>query len=82
MNYRAVLLTHPGAAMLRGTRLAFGPNTLRLMQWVCAKFLAVGFSETDAAAAGATIFNYTMGCLLAEVLPGQEIEASVYSWED
>ena len=81
LNFRAVLLRHPGAAVLRGTRLAIGPNTLRLMEWVCSKLLAAGFSETEAGAAGATIINYTVGCVLGEVLPTQEIEAAGYTWD-
>jgi AcrR family transcriptional regulator len=81
LNFRAVLLNHKGAAALRGGRLAIGPNTLRLMEWVCSKLLAAGFSEDEAAAAAATVFNYTVGCVLGEVLPTEEIEASGYTWE-
>jgi AcrR family transcriptional regulator len=81
LNFRSVLRRHPGAAVLRGTRLAIGPNTLRLMECVCSKLLAAGFSETEAGAAGATIINYTVGCVLGEVLPTQEIEAAGYTWD-
>lgn len=81
LNFRAVLLRHRGAAVLRGTRLAIGPNTLRLMEWVCSKLLEAGFSEADAAAAGATVINYTVGCVLGEVMPTAEIEASGYTWD-
>lgn len=81
MNLRAVLMSHRNAAVLRGTRLAIGPNTLRVMEYVCSRLLAAGFSEDDAGAAGATVFNYTIGCVLGEVLPAAEIEASGYTWE-
>jgi AcrR family transcriptional regulator len=81
LNFRAVLRRHKGAAELRGTRLAIGPNTLRLMEWVVSRSLAAGFSETDAAAASATIFNYTVGCVLAETMPTLEIEAAGYTWD-
>jgi TetR/AcrR family transcriptional regulator, tetracycline repressor protein len=81
LNFRAVLLAHRNLAVLRGTRLAIGPNTLRLMEFVCSRLLAAGFSEAEAAAAGATIINYTVGCVLGEVMPTAEIEASGYSWE-
>jgi AcrR family transcriptional regulator len=81
LNFRAVLLRHRNVAVLRGTRLAIGPNTLRMMEFVCSRLLEAGFSETDAAAAGATVINYTVGCVLAEVLPTAEIEASGYTWE-
>lgn len=81
MNMRAVLMSHRNAAVLRGTRLAIGPNTLRVMEYVCSRLLASGFSEDDAGAAAATIFNYTIGCVLGEVLPNAEIEASGYTWE-
>jgi AcrR family transcriptional regulator len=82
LNFRAVLMRHRNAAVLRGTRLAIGPNTLRLMEYVCSTLLAAGFSEADAAAAGATIINYTVGCVLGEVMPASEIEASGYTWEE
>ncbi len=82
LNLRAVLLGHRNAAVLRGTRLAIGPNTLRVMEYVCATLIAAGFSEDDAGAAGATIFNYTIGCVLGEVLPTSEIEASGYTWDE
>ena len=81
MNLRAVLMSHRNAAVLRGTRLAIGPNTLRVMEFVCARLLEAGFSEDEAGAAGATIFNYTIGCVLGEVLPAAEMEASGYTWE-
>ncbi len=81
LNFRAVLLKHRTAAVLRGTRLAIGPNTLRLMEYVCSTLLGAGFSETEAAAAGATLINYTVGCVLGEVMPTAEIEASGYTWE-
>ena len=81
LNFRAVLLGHRNAAVLRGTRLAIGPNTLRLMEYVCARLLEAGFPEEEAAAAGATVINYTVGCVLGEVLPTSEIEASGYTWE-
>jgi TetR/AcrR family transcriptional regulator, tetracycline repressor protein len=81
LNLRSVLLRHKGAAVLRGGRLAVGPNTLRLMEWVCARLLAAGFGENEAAAAGATIFNYTIGCVLGEALPTAEMEAAGYTWE-
>jgi AcrR family transcriptional regulator len=82
LNFRAVLLAHKGAAVLRGGRLAIGPNTLRMMEWVCSRLLEAGFSQSDTAAAGATIFNYTIGSVLGEVLPSAEIEASGYSWPE
>jgi AcrR family transcriptional regulator len=81
LNFRAVLRRHKGAAELRGTRLALGPNTLRMMEWVVARSLAEGFSDADAAAASATIFNYTIGCVLAETMPTAEVEAAGYTWE-
>jgi AcrR family transcriptional regulator len=81
LNFRAVLLSHKNLAVLRGTRLALGPNTLRLMEFVCARLLEAGFSETEAAAAGATVINYTVGCVLGEVLPAAGIEESGYTWE-
>jgi AcrR family transcriptional regulator len=81
LNFRAVLLAHRNLAVLRGTRLAIGPNTLRLMEFVCSRLLEAGFSEAEAAAAGATIINYTVGCVLGEVMPTAEIEASGYTWE-
>jgi TetR/AcrR family transcriptional regulator, tetracycline repressor protein len=81
LNFRAVLLRHKGAAVLRGGRLAIGPNTLRLMEWVVTSLLRAGFTETEAAASAATVFNYTIGCVLGEVLPTMEIEASGYTWE-
>lgn len=82
LNFRGVLLKHRTAAVLRGTRLAIGPNTLRLMEYVCSTLLEAGFSETDAAAAGATVINYTVGCVLGEVMPTAEIEASGYTWSE
>jgi AcrR family transcriptional regulator len=81
LNLRSVLLGHKGAAMLRGSRLAIGPNTLRLMEWVCSRLLAAGFSESQTAASAATIFNYTIGSVLGEVLPTMELEESGYTWE-
>ncbi len=82
LNFRAVLRRHKGAAELRGTRLAIGPNTLRMMEWVVSTSLAAGFSESGAALASATIFNYTIGCVLAETMPTEEIEAAGYTWEE
>jgi AcrR family transcriptional regulator len=82
LNFRAVLLLHPNTALLRGSRLAIGPNTLRMMEWVCAMLLDEGFSESDAADAGATVVNYTVGCVLAELLPTHEIEAAGYTWPE
>lgn len=82
LSFRAVLLRHRSAALLRGTRLAIGPNTLRLMEWVCAKLLAAGFSEEDAADAGATVINYTVGVALGEVLPAAQVEEAGYTWEE
>jgi AcrR family transcriptional regulator len=82
LNFRAVLLKHHSAAMLRGTRLAIGPNTLRLMEWVCAKLLASGFLEQDAADVAATVINYTVGSVLGEVLPTAQIEQAGYTWQE
>lgn len=82
LNFRAVLLRHRNAALLRGSRLAIGPNTLRLMEWVCAMLLDAGFSEAEAADAAATVVNYTVGCVLAELLPAHEIEAAGYTWPE
>jgi hypothetical protein len=81
LNFRTVLLSHKNLAVLRGTRLAIGPNTLRLMEFVCSRLIEAGFSETEAAAAGATVINYTVGCVLGEVLPAAGIEAAGYTWE-
>jgi AcrR family transcriptional regulator len=81
VSFRAVLRRHPGAAVLRGTRLAIGPNTLRLMEAAGSRLLDAGFSEEEAAASAATVINYTVGAVLAEVMPTLEIEAAGYSWE-
>ncbi len=81
LSFRAMLHRHPGAAVLRGTRLALGPNTLRIMNWSCSSLLEAGFSEEEAAASAATVINYTVGSVLAEVMPTLEVEASGYSWE-
>jgi TetR/AcrR family transcriptional regulator, tetracycline repressor protein len=81
LNFRAVLMGHRDAAVLHGSRMAIGPNTLRLMEFVCTKLLDAGFSEEEAAAAGATVINYTVGCVLGEVMPTSALEASGYTWE-
>jgi AcrR family transcriptional regulator len=81
-NVRAVLLRHRDAALLRGTRLAIGPNTLRVMEWVCARLLDAGFSEEDAADVAATVFNYTIGSVLGEVLPAHQLEQAGYTWDE
>jgi AcrR family transcriptional regulator len=81
-NVRAVLLRHRDAALLRGTRLAIGPNTLRVMEWVCSRLLDAGFSEEDAADVAATIFNYTIGSVLGEVLPAHQVEQAGYTWDE
>jgi AcrR family transcriptional regulator len=79
LSFRAALRGHPKAAVLRGTRMAIGPNTLRMMDWICTRLLAAGFSEEDASAASVTLVNYTVGCVLGDVLPAQEIEAAGYT---
>ena len=82
INFRSVLMRHPNAALLRGGRLAIGPNTLRMMEWVCSMLLEAGFSEPEAADAGATVINYTIGTVLAEILPTHQIEAAGYTWDE
>ncbi len=82
LSFRSVMLRHPGMAVLRGTRLAIGPNTLRLMEAVCSRLLVAGFSEENAAAAAATVINYTVGSVLGEVMPTLHIEAAGYSWDE
>lgn len=81
LSLRTVMLRHPGAAILRGTRLAIGPNTLRLMEAACSRLLEAGFSDEEAAAAAATVVNFTVGSVLGEVMPTLHIEAAGYSWE-
>jgi AcrR family transcriptional regulator len=81
LNFRSVLMSHRDAAVLHGSRMAIGPNTLRLMEYVCSKLLDAGFTEEEAAAAGATVINYTVGCVLGEVMPTSALEASGYTWE-
>lgn len=81
MDLRRVLMSHRDAAVLHGSRMAIGPNALSRMEYLCSTLLAAGFSEEEAAAAGATIINYTVGSVLGEVMPTSALEASGYSWD-
>ncbi len=81
MDLRRVLMSHRDAAVLHGSRMAIGPNALSRMEYLCSTLLAAGFSEEEAAAAGATIINYTVGSVLGEVMPTSALEASGYTWD-
>ncbi len=81
LNMRAVLMSHRDAALLHGSRMAMGPNTLHRMEFLCSTLIAAGFSEEQAAAAGATVINYTVGSVLGEIMPTSALEASGYSWD-
>ena len=81
LNLRAVLMRHRDAAILHGSRMAIGPNALGRMEYLCSTLIAAGFSEEQAAAAGATVINYTVGSVLGEIMPTSALEASGYTWE-
>jgi AcrR family transcriptional regulator len=81
LNLRAVLKRHRDAAVLHGSRMAIGPNALDRMEYMCSTLIASGFSRDTAAAAAATVINYTVGSVLGEVMPTSALEASGYSWE-
>ncbi len=51
------------------------------MDFVCTTLLDAGFTTEQAAAAAATVINYTVGSAVAEVLPTAELEAAGYRWE-
>ncbi len=81
VNLRSVLMGHRDAAVLHGERMAIGPNALARMEYMCSKLLASGFSEDQAAAAAATVINYTVGSVLGEAMPTAALRASGYTWE-
>jgi len=81
MNLRAVLMRHRDAAVLHGSRMAIGPNSLDRMEYMCSTLIASGFSREQAAAAAATVVNYTVGSVLGEVMPTSALEASGYTWQ-
>ena len=80
-NLRKVLMSHRDAAMLHGERMAIGPNALARMEYMCSKLIASGFSEEQAAAAAATVINYTVGSVLGEAMPTAALQASGYTWQ-
>jgi AcrR family transcriptional regulator len=81
VNLRSVLMSHRDAAMLHGERMAIGPNALARMEYMCSKLIASSFAEDEAAAAAATVINYTVGSVLGEAMPTAALLASGYTWE-
>jgi AcrR family transcriptional regulator len=81
LDLRRVLLSHRDAALLHGSRMAIGPNALARMEYLCSTLIAAGFAEEAAAAAAATLINYTVGSVLGEVMPTSALEASGYTWQ-
>lgn len=81
LGLRTVLMSHRDAALLHGSRMAIGPNALTRMEFMCSTLIEQGFSEEQAAAAAATIVNYTVGSVLGELMPTSALEASGYTWE-
>ena len=81
MDLRRVLISHRDAAVLHGSRMAIGPNALSRMEYLCSHPARRRLLRRDAAAAGATIINYTVGSVLGEVMPTSALEASGYTWD-
>ena len=82
VNLRTALMSHRDAAVLHGSRLAIGPHALERMEYMCRKLVDSGFTDDQAAAAAATVINYTVGSVLGEVMPTAALEASGFTWQE
>jgi len=75
-EFRAVLRRHPNLAVVFGSRISLGPNTLRGIEHVLAILRSAGFDGTELTLAFSAILNFAMGTGIMESrgLTGPETE--------
>ncbi|WP_019549568.1 TetR/AcrR family transcriptional regulator [Streptomyces sulphureus] len=71
---RAVLLAHPWAAHLAGTRPLAGPQALRATEYAYAALASAGFDESGLAAAAGVVSHYVIGSAQAEAVWGHRAD--------
>ncbi|QIS09634.1 TetR/AcrR family transcriptional regulator [Nocardia arthritidis] len=74
-GYRKWLLRNPDAARLLAGRLVLGPNTLRVLEFICGSLLSAGLKPEAAAQSSHLVVAYVLGFVLQEIGPMNAAEA-------